>query len=142
MKIIRAYPPNFGAIKKAFPYVAGRPGILYAWGDRIYNPTGVSIVPWVRDHEQVHGESQMRLGSSVKSWWDLYLHDPQFRLQEEILAHQQEWQTYQKTKGTTWGEDYLYLIAKRLSSPLYGSMTTYDEAVKAIQNGDTRVQND
>lgn len=131
MKVIRAYPPNFSQIAKVFP-VKGRPGILYAYGDRIYNPSGVAVTPWIMAHETVHGERQ---GTWLDEWWCEYLADPAFRLQEEIFAHQAEWRSYahiMQATGEGTKEGYLNLVAGRLASPLYGSLVTPTEARRLI----------
>jgi hypothetical protein len=126
-KIIKAFPPNWPALAKVFP-IKGRPQIVYAWGDLIFNPSGVALPPWVLAHEGVHGERQKVMG--ISGWWDTYCMDPDFRLNEEILAHRVEWGTYAGPKR----EHYLKVMAKRLSSPLYGSLVTEAEAVDLICN--------
>lgn len=130
-KIIRAYPPNFPWLRKVFP-ISGRPGIVYAYGERIYNPSGGPLSPWVRDHEEVHCKRQLVHG--VGAWWDAYSTNKAFRLEEEILAHQAEWDTYtaQHLKETE-QNNYLWHMATRLSSPLYGSMCSFSEAMEYIR---------
>ena len=128
MKILRAYPPNFKAISEVFP-VMGRPGILYAWGDKLYNPSGVKLTPWIEAHEQTHMDRQ----TDAEAWWAEYLIYPTFRLQEEILAHQYEWGMFHSFyTSPTYLEKYLDMMAKRLSSPLYGNLISYEEAKREI----------
>lgn len=143
MKVIRAFPPNFAAIAKAFPYVKGRQGIMYAWGDTIYNPSGVAVTPWVKDHEEVHGKRQCELGlrgmpmdcnKAAAIWWNLYLSEPDFRLEEELLAHQAEYLSYTKHNSGGYGS-YLDTVAHRLSSALYGNLISFNEARELIENG-------
>lgn len=43
--IVKARPPLFEEIAAAFPIVLTHKGIIYAWGDRIYNPDAISIPP-------------------------------------------------------------------------------------------------
>jgi len=130
MRIIRAFPPNFARIASVFPAVKGRQGILYAWGDTIYNPSGIKVLPYLVAHERVHG---MRQGGAIEDWWDKYLHDTKFRRYEEVLAHQTEWQAFLDT-GPNCHEQELYLtmIAQRLSSKLYGNMVCEVEAKDLI----------
>lgn len=142
MKVIKAYPPNFSAIAKVFP-VKGKKGILYAWGDRIYNPDGVKVEQWLLDHEAVHGQRQLmgivrhEYDGPVEAWWDMYLREPIFRLEEEILAHRAEWLSYvhhHNVPLALWeASQYLTSMAMRLSSPLYGSMISYDKAREVIR---------
>lgn len=130
MRVIKAFPPNFSRIASTFP-VKGIPGILYAYGDKLYNPSGVSVSPWIEAHEAIHMSRQEARG--VEEWWGLYLIDPAFRLFEEVLSHKAEFHAYDN-----WMHNpkklarYLDMIAKRLSSPLYGSLLSKDDAVKLI----------
>lgn len=129
MKVIKAYPPNFSVLAKRFP-IKGKPGILYAWGDTLYNPSGVKVTPWIMSHEEVHGGRQKRSG--LDAWWDNYMKIPGYRLYEELLAHQAEWQAFLRYSNEP-SSPYLDLIATRLSSPLYGSMVAYEDARLAIK---------
>lgn len=135
MKVIRAFPPNFSAIAKVFP-IKGKPGILYAWGDTIYNPSDVKVTPWIRDHEEVHGKRQMSIGflySGTERWWTNYLVSPQFRLEEELLAHQAEYRSYVEHNSGGYGS-YLDTVAHRLSSALYGNLITFHGARELIED--------
>lgn len=130
------FPPNYDKIRRAFP-TQGRPGILYAYGDIIYNPSGVNIPPWVEVHEAVHGERQQQgvacaglclCNGGITEWWDRYIADKDFRLVEEILAHNAEWKAY----SGPYRDNYLGHMAERLSGDLYGNLISYEDAVKEI----------
>ena len=126
--IVRAYPPNFEAILKRFP-VAINKGVFFSYGDKIYNPSGVPITKQLRAHEAEHGRRQIIIG--VEQWWDRYINEPRFLLDEEIYAHHAEWRTALRTIGP----GVMRSIAGRLSGPLYGNMIKYETAVEAIQTG-------
>lgn len=143
MKIIKAYPPNYKQIRAAFP-VKGVPGILYAFGDRIYNPSGANVGTHLIEHEKVHHAQQtnvvinppsaLTLERQALAWWHQYIHDPAFRLAQEIPAHRAEWKELKAIAPM--GENrelYLYLMAKRLSGPLYGNLISLAEAIKTIE---------
>ena len=132
MRIIKAFPPNYNQIVKVFPYIKGRPGILFAWGDRLYNPSGVEVPSYLMAHEKEHGRQQTREGWTTKDWWDAYMHDPNFRLGEELLAHIAEYNAYRRDHSDKDTERYLSTIAERLSSPLYGNLCTKAQAVTWI----------
>lgn len=135
MRIIKAYPPIWSKIAARFPYIKGKQGILYAWGDRLFNPSGIKIGPAVIAHEEVHGERQCGdcIGSDrIYEWWDRYLNDDAFRLDEEVRAHHAEWAVLAMA-GAGW--DTLEALARRLSSPLYGNMIGIEEARMEIING-------
>lgn len=127
-KIIKAYPPNFNALSKVFP-IKGQQGILYSWGDRIYNPSGLEIPPHLLVHEGVHGERQRSIMSidpvvSTEMWWDHYIDDVVFRIIEEKYAHQAEWKAYNGSAPDL----YLEGMVRRLSGPLYGNMVSSNQA--------------
>ena len=110
------YPPNYSAVAAVFKLDNYHP--IFAFGDTIYNPHRVSIGPELISHESVHGKRQ---GDDPSSWWDKYLHDENFRLAEEILAHIAEY-TYlaERAKGRQQRRVIFRMIAARLRSPLYG----------------------
>lgn len=128
-KIIKAFPPNFQAIAKAFP-VKGRPGIIYAYGGTIYNPSGVSLTSWITAHEEVHCDRQ--LGQGLAEWWDHYINAVPFRLQEEILAHRKEYNVFRASNSPKDTAHWLETMVDRISSPLYGSMINPTAARIAI----------
>jgi hypothetical protein len=125
MKIIKAYPPHFNALAKRFP-IKGKPGILYAWGDTLYNPSGIKVTPWILAHEELHGRRQMAAG--LKAWWFDYMTSVVFRYEEELLAHRAEWVAYQGGEPSK----YLQAISERLASKLYGLEITPEQAKEAI----------
>lgn len=134
MNVVVAKPPLFEEIAAAFPIVREHKGVIYAWCDRIYNPDGIKISDELIMHERVHMDRQ---GSAVELWWRLYISDPEFRLREEIPAHVVEYREFCRNHSTAeWARArrmYLHNAARRLSSPIYGSMITYDRARTAIK---------
>lgn len=137
MKIVKAFPPLFKRIAETFP-VKGKQGILYAWGDRIYNPSGVKIPPSLLAHEELHGKRQLYIKTrdwekTIRNWWEKYLTDPEFRLNEEVLAHRVEAADFISWAHTdVTYSNYLNMMAERLSSPLYGSLVSKDRAMRLI----------
>ncbi len=113
MKVLHLFPPNYPAINRAFN-VRGKP-ILFAYG-AIYNPSRIKIPDHLMAHEAVHIARQ---GDDPAAWWERYIGDRQFRLDEEIAAHQAECR-----HSPHLAED----IAQRLASPLYGSLIGLAEA--------------
>lgn len=81
-------PPNFEQILAVFPH-AGDNGVLFAYGEDIYNPSAVRIPEWLYKHELRHCARQFLNGPVY--WWDQYLCNPEFRYQEELLAHVDEY---------------------------------------------------
>lgn len=125
-RVIKAYPPNFNELAKTFP-IKGKPGIIYAYGERIYNPSGVVIRPWVIAHETVHCTRQLLYG--LANWWIDYAMYKTFRLEEEVLAHKREWTEITNSSMSQRDKSrYLAMMVERLSGPLYGSMVSQQEA--------------
>lgn len=127
MRVVVARPPLFAEIDAVF-YVAGKP-VIFAWGDVIYNPQGGPIGPELQAHEAVHGKRQ---GADVEGWWRRYIADPEFRLAEEIPAHEAEYRAY-SDKPRNVRRQALHHIASRLASPLYGRLIRYDDARRLIK---------
>ena len=126
-------PPNFKAINDKFS-VRGKP-VLFCYGDKIYNPMKIVIPPELIAHEEVHSKSQLQMG--VKLWWDLYIKDKLFRLEEEIEAHRAEYQYLLSTQPNgldrkAYESSFAKPIIERLSGPLYGNMITYEKALERI----------
>lgn len=129
------YPPIIDEIRKVFP--VGK-NVVFAWGDTIYNPDGGYIPPEIILHEEVHGRRQE---GNPESWWAKYLTDKTFRLEEELLAHRVEYQAYvHNHKDYNAHAKYLYYVAGKLSSPLYGSMLTPAEAKREILDISTHLK--
>jgi hypothetical protein len=90
MKIVIAQPPNLAEIDRVFPN-RGQ-GVVYAFGDTIYNPGNVKIPRSIIAHEAAHGLRQQELGKNgVEHWWRSYLDDPEFRYREEVIGHAAEY---------------------------------------------------
>lgn len=128
-KIIKAYPPNYKDIRLAFPWIVGRPGIVYAYGDRIYNPSGGKLAPQVLAHEGVHC---MRQDKYVTEWWHQYIINEDFRLWEEVLAHRIEWRDYREDHNFKENAQYLEMMCDRLSGKIYGHICSREKARELI----------
>lgn len=141
-EIIIDKPPIFDQIVAVFPEAA-QPGILFSWGDKVYNPSGFPIPPQLVAHEAAHGDQQSLFSvdgdtefaqeESIRLWWKKYLADPAFRLDEEIIGHRAEYKSYcGLVKDREQRARYLHRMALRLAGPLYKGGITYMEARRAI----------
>lgn len=133
MKVVKGVPPNYDKIKAKMdpPKQA-----IFCYGDTIYTPSLSAITPELKAHEHVHYERQQGI---PEAWWDRYLDEPQFRLDEEIPAHQAEYQEYIRGRkpNRQSRRRVLMFIAKRLSGPLYGGLINLREAkrlIKGVEN--------
>jgi hypothetical protein len=136
-QIVVGLPPNFQKILAVFPKANG-PGVIFAYGDTIYNPSGGELPMPIVAHELVHLDQQ-KVAGGTEIWWDKYLVDRGFRFAEELQAHQVEY--YWACSGINVDRNlrrrYLGLIAGRLSGPLYGYMTTLEKAKSLIKGRPT-----
>lgn len=130
MKIIQSRPPNFDKIVKVF-YGAERPGVIFAYAPNIYSPRDVNAPPDLVAHEMIHIERQEKIGVDV--WWDRYLADPEFRFNEELLAHRAELAHLLKhSANRNTRRMALKHVAKKLSASLYGRMVTREQAIQLL----------
>lgn len=133
MEIRKGYPPMFSEIVAMFP-LALKEGVLFCWGSTIYNPSGVEVPTYLAAHENVHRKQQ---GKDPAGWWEKYLADPQFRLEQEIPAHLEEYRQFSiDFPQRNMRRLALKSIAKRLSGPLYCNMLSYEKARALIKERD------
>ena len=128
MKIIYKRPPNFEDIQKVFP-MADNYGVIFAFNNAIYSPSGVEIPYPLIKHEEVHCARQGGTESGSIEWWESYLKNMDFRYTEELLAHRVEYLACIETASCrNMRRRALKHVAKRLASPLYGNMVTRKQA--------------
>lgn len=133
MRIVAMPPPNLFEIIRVFP-AATKKGVLFAYGDTIYNPDDVDIPLQLLAHESVHG-AQQRTWRHPKDWWEGYLSDKAFRFEQELEAHRVELESYcaDVAGGRTSRRRYTAAVAERLSGELYGRMTTKANAMMLLK---------
>jgi len=131
MKIVRGYPPNFKQIAAAFPDAKGK-GVIFTYGDTVYNPTGPSLSRGLQAHEAVHVERQLAFEGGAAAWWTNYIAEPHFRFTEEFQAHLAEFKAWRPNRIAGSRAGALHQIALRLSGPLYGRVMDYGSASRLI----------
>lgn len=128
MKTVTGFPPNIETIRGKFPLSGTE---IFTWGDTIYNPGGGELSPELQAHEAVHEKQQ---NGDPQAWWDRYMVDEPWRLEQELAAHKVEYRTYCKAhKDRNVQARFLVRIAQRLSSAMYGCIITAREASKLIR---------
>lgn len=133
MEIVYARPPNFEKIAAALP-AARKPGVIFCYGDKIYNPSAVMLSRPLVLHEMVHAEQQKEIG--VEEWWDRYIADPLFRIEQEVPAHIAEYRALvEKATNRHERRAALTMVAERLSSTLYGKAISDPVARKILEAG-------
>lgn len=137
LTIVEEFPPNIEAIRRVFS-LSGEE--IFAWGSIIFNPANVKLTRALLAHERTHSKQQ---GDDIEKWWHEYLTNPKFRFEQELEAHQVEYAVFNNTElNRNRRRVHLKQISKRLSSPMYGRMTTFDKARKIIKAGPKKIPNE
>ena len=107
---------------------------VFCYGDTIYNPFNREITPDIEQHEMVHQKQQSGY-SSTDMWYNMYITDSKFRLEQEIEAYGEQF-LFAKNHGIRgtmleWLKDKL---ARELSGGAYGNIISYGEAVSKIRH--------
>lgn len=131
MEIITDYPPNYDKIAEVFP-IKNRPGVIFTYGDTLYCPNGVDVPGHLMAHEQTHTKQQ---GKNVEGWWDRYLTDSEFRLNQEVEAYHNQYEYLRDNHNRKDRRFVLNQICKDLASPIYGSLVTKEQAKELIVSG-------
>lgn len=133
MKTLRQLPPNIDQIQRHFDI---NPRVIFTYGDTIYNPGGGKIDPSLMVHEEVH---MLQQGDDPQGWWDKYVTDVQFRLDQEVEAYRTQYKFYLENYCMKNGKvrrsrlsKFIRRVAGDLSSSIYGGIVTYDQAVELI----------
>jgi len=129
------YPPNYKIIKKAFN-LGEHENVIFTYGDTLYVPQGekTKLDKPLMAHEEVHSRQQQEIGASW--WWDRFLSEPPFRLSQELEAYREQYKAMQNMPAKK-RAGYLTHIAHDLSSEIYGSLMSFEEAVAVITEGIT-----
>lgn len=131
LKIKTEQPPNIDLLREHFPIVRG---VLFVYGDTIFNPDRITIPPAILMHEQVHVQQQTEVDPD--KWWAAYIMSEEFRLEQEFEAFEMEY-LYRLGEARNRHDRRAVLVqtAARLASPLYGKLIRRKNAVTALERG-------
>lgn len=127
MKIVNENPPNYDKIAKKFDL---HESVVFTYGDTVYVPGGGDIPDHLMVHEQTHEKQQ---GDNPEAWWDRYLEDDEFRLNQEVEAYRNQLRFVRKKITKKQKSDFLNRIAKDLSGKIYGNIVDYKTARELIR---------
>jgi hypothetical protein len=132
LEIVKEFPPFYDwvGVKMGVtpPY-----GVIFTYGERIYNPHGVEVHPALMAHERVHSRRQLATDGGPDAWWERYLIDDAYRFDEEAVAHRAEYLAFcSREHDPKRRAQALSVIAGRLASPLYGRIATPHRARRAV----------
>lgn len=133
MKISYDYPPNYEIIKKAFN-LGEHENVVFTYGDTLHVPQGekTKIDKPLMAHEETHALQQSKM--TPQWWWDEFMSNPQFRLEQELEAYREQYKAMQNLPAQK-RANYLTHIATDLSSEIYGKLLTFEQAVAVITEG-------
>ena len=135
MKILFAYPPNIKEIEEKFDLSGKKP--VFAYGKVLFNPHRSLVDEYLLCHELTHATQQ---GNDPKSWWDRYLSDSSFRLEQEVEAyHAQYSMAARVSKDRNKTAKYLHRLAIELSGALYGNIIGFTRAYNLIKYGNSKI---
>jgi hypothetical protein len=133
MIIVNEYPPNVEQIKQAFPAVEHNKGVVFTYGQIIYNPSGHEIDKPLQFHEATHSIQQDKMGPD--KWWEKYIQDVTFRINQEAEAYLNQYNKFKKLeRDRNKHAQFLYGLAQQLSSDIYGNILSHSDALKEIKN--------
>ncbi len=134
IKIVNDYPPKkiYKKAQKLFgkAFVDFDKGVVFAIDHTIYCR---KMTDDLYVHESTHVEQQERVG--WKKWWKMFFKDEKFRYNQELEAYRKQYKYIKENiKDRNTQVKYLNFFAQVLSSPLYGSIITFEETKKQIRN--------
>lgn len=133
MKVAFERPPNWAEIIKVFPHVAApNSRVIFCYGDTICNPFHVELTRPLMLHEETHATQQVAYPHGPAAWWKAYLASVDFRLKQELPAHQREFMAMVDMGNRADRRQALSLVAQKLASPLYGKLVSKAKAKELI----------
>lgn len=137
MKVKNKYPPNYQKIVKYFPFIKGKYGIVFTYGNKLYAPGKPDIPEHLMKHEETHLRQQQNHPEGVKGWWNEYIKSKQFRLKQELEAYQNQYIYAKAHLNRQQRRKLLRKISKDLSSKMYGKIISKKKAKRLIKNNKT-----
>lgn len=127
-----SFPPNYEQIVFALGDVSKhRP--VFAYAPDIYNPFKREITKDVEHHELVHIQRQ-GIYTSPDVWYNSYLWDKDFRLNEERIAYGEQYVFgCQFVTNAKLRKAFLEHLARELCGDAYGNLCTYQQAEQMIR---------
>lgn len=129
MKTSPDFPPNYEEILKVFDLKGTKP--VFCYGDSVYG-----VQEPLPDYLMIHEETHMVQQIDPKAWWDQYLKDPAFRLEQELEAYQAEYRYLVKMNNPQ-KELLLESMAWDLCGPMYGNLLPFGDVKSKIRQNVT-----
>lgn len=105
-------------------------GVIFPFNQKVY--TRYQLPEHLKVHEEIHIKQQGHLLGSIK-WVILYVTSTSFRLEQELEAYRAQYKYIFKNSSRNEANTLLIKISKDLSSEMYGSMVSFEEAKRLIR---------
>lgn len=129
--IIEDFPPIWDKVIAA----GMRPNpdtVLFAYAGAIYAPRAKNISNDLLVHEGVHLDQQ---GDDADAWWDRYIQDAYFRIDQEAEAYAEQYDFLcHDIKDRNQRNMILHRMAIQLSGAMYGNVITHSAAKTMIKS--------
>lgn len=115
-------PPIFEEAQKLFNLPADQV-TFFTYGNTLFNPSGAEVTPDLIRHEEIHAEQQEHHPTVAKLWWERFLHDAEFRIEQEAEAYGAQYKfiiAQPAYADRNKRARLLWEFAKVLSGPMYG----------------------
>lgn len=129
-KISTDVPPIYDAAVKKFGCDFNK-GIVFTYGDTVHVKTG-KLRDDVEAHETVHVVQQRNYPGGAAAWWDRYLTDPKFVLEQELEAYRAQYKFVKRVYKRHQHFEMLDFYAKCLVR-VYDLGIGYMEAMRLIK---------
>lgn len=126
MKLIFDFPPNYDQIVAAVGPLP--PSVVFAYGDAVYSPSGAELPADLVAHEEVHLRQQAEIGGP-EVWWERYLADRDFRLEQELEAYRVQIAFHGDRAAR---RACFRRVARDLARPMYGSLVSAEQARRLL----------
>lgn len=136
-RVVNERPPIYDAIIARFGRVPR--GTVFAWSGVVYDPdgNGRALPAHLLAHEETHFRQQASAGGAA-AWWERYLSDDRFRLEQEIEAYREQWHAIRDSEHDRHARRRLLAaIVRDLASGMYGRFLTKEQARRLITEAAT-----
>jgi hypothetical protein len=134
MKVSNQKPPIYDKANELFKLEENNIHAVFTYGDTCHNPFDVELTGDLICHEGVHLEQQEGHPDVAKIWWDRYLQDPEFRIDQEAEAYGAQYKFIcQSVKDKNARFRNLNQLATMLAGPMYGNSILKSEAIERIK---------
>jgi len=145
--IIQEGIPEEGAMAEVYKKAQEKWGVdlerdlmVMVYGKTMHKGFKYPIDPDLLVHEEVHVKQHTEYEGGPAAWWERYLQDPEFRINQEVEAYRRQYEWLKENEPDRNKRfKILVLCAKNLSGPMYGEAISMQNAMNAIRGMDYQI---